>query len=53
MENYAIRVLEKDQRLLEKSLLEWPGDKYPEAKKDRIKKLSEINNAIVMLIIKA
>jgi hypothetical protein len=50
--DYAIEVLENDKRLLEKCLSEWESIEYPEAKKQREKRLRSINNAINKIKIK-
>lgn len=42
----AINVLNREKELLEKCLNEWESKEYPEAKKERERKLKEINNAI-------
>ncbi len=47
--NYAIEILKKDKILLEKALEGWKSVLYPEARKDRDKKLKEINAAIELL----
>lgn len=44
--NYAIETLEKEKALIEKALNEWECKEYPEAKKEREKRLNDINNAI-------
>jgi len=46
MENYAIQVLEKEIYLLEKCLTDWEEQHYREARKERIKKLDELKQAI-------
>jgi hypothetical protein len=45
-EYYPINILEKEKELLEKCLTEWESKEYPEAKKERERKLKEINKAI-------
>ena len=47
--NYAIQTLEKEKALIEKALSEWECKEYPEAKKERVKRLCELNNAIIKL----
>jgi len=47
--NYAIEILKKDKAFLEAALNNWEADHYPEARKDRDKKLKEINEAIGLL----
>ena len=46
---YAIEILERDKKYLEAALSTWETDHYPEARKDRDKKLKEINEAIEIL----
>lgn len=46
---YAIETLQKEHDLLQKCLKEGDWSKYPAAKKDREKKLREIQNAISYL----
>lgn len=50
--NYAIETLEKEKALIEKALTEWETKQYPEAKKQREKRLKELDNAIITLVIK-
>ena len=50
--NYAIEILEKEKTLLLKCLSDWDCEKYPEAFKDRNKKLKEVEKAIETLISK-
>lgn len=47
--NYAVEVLEKERDILTKCLTEWESNNYPEAKKEREKKLQEINNALKLI----
>ena len=50
LETYeAINVLNREKELLEKCLTEWESKEYPEAKKERERKLKEINKAIELL----
>jgi len=49
--NYAIEVLEKEKALIEKALNNWECKEYPEAKKERDKRLKELNEAIKKLTI--
>ena len=44
--NYAIETLEKEKALIEKALNEWECKEYPEAKKEREKRLKELNEAL-------
>jgi hypothetical protein len=46
MENYAIQVLEKEIYLLKKCLTDWEEHNYNEARKERIKKLNELEQAV-------
>ena len=46
---YAIEILEKDRQLLIRCLEGCPFTLYPEAHKDRNKKLKDINEAIELL----
>ena len=50
--NEAIFILEKEKKLLEDCLKGWKSENYPEAFKQRNKKLSEIRTAIELLKIK-
>jgi hypothetical protein len=49
---YAIKILEKEKQLLEECLKEWKPENYPEAFKERNRKLKEIEKAIQTLISK-
>lgn len=44
--NYAVKILEEEKTRLEKCLNEWESENYQEAKKEREKRLNDINNAI-------
>lgn len=44
--NYAIKVLEEEKSRIEKCLNEWESENYIEAKKEREKRLDDINNAL-------
>jgi hypothetical protein len=44
--NYAIEILENELNILQRCLNEWESENYPEAKKERQKRLNDINNAI-------
>ena len=46
MDNYAIQVLEREIYLIEKCLSEWELAQYREARKERIKRLDELKQAI-------
>ena len=45
-DNYAISILEKEVIILESVVKSWPGNDYPEAKKDREIKLKDLKKAI-------
>ena len=47
--SYAVEILEKERILLLKCLNEWNTQTYPEAKKEREKRLNDINNALQLL----
>lgn len=47
--SYAVEILEKEIILLLKCLNEWDIQTYPEAKKEREKRLNDINNALQLL----
>lgn len=47
--DYAIFILEKEKGYIEKCLSEWQSENYPDAKKERDKKLKSINEAITKL----
>jgi len=49
---YAIEILEKESVMLKECLKEWKPENYPEAFKERNKKLKEIEKAIQTLISK-
>jgi hypothetical protein len=44
--NYAIETLEKEKALIEKALNGWETKQYPEAKKQREKRLKQLEDAI-------
>ena len=44
--NYAIEIIEKEIEILKKCLNEWESYEYPEAKKEREKKLKQLNDAL-------
>ena len=46
---YSIEVLEKEKQLLEKCLSDWELNKYPEARKERLNKLTDLNNVIKLV----
>jgi hypothetical protein len=47
--NEAIFVLEREKQLLENCLKGWKSENFPDAFKERNKKLTEISNAINLL----
>jgi hypothetical protein len=47
--SYAVEILEKERILLLKCLNEWDTQTHPEAKKEREKRLNDINNALQLL----
>lgn len=47
--SYSIEVLEKEKSILEKCLLEWESIEYPEAKKEREKRLNDLKKSIELL----
>lgn len=44
--NYAIETLEKEKALIEQALNKWECKEYPEAKKEREKRLKELNEVL-------
>jgi|GWRWMinimDraft_5_1066013.scaffolds.fasta_scaffold68365_1 hypothetical protein len=52
MDNYAIQILEKEINLLEKCLSDWELNKYPEVKKERELKLSQLKFAMIAILLK-
>jgi len=46
---YAIRTLDQEKRLLVELLKTWPKGEYEEQRKDRVKKLREVMEAIKVL----
>ncbi len=46
---YAIRILDQEKRLLVEILKTWPKGEYEEQRKDRVRKLREIMEAIKVL----
>jgi hypothetical protein len=46
---YAIQTLENQAKLLKDCLSEWDATQYPEAHKDRERKLKEVNDALKVL----
>ena len=46
---YAIETLVNEKKILEKCLSEWESKNYPEAKKQREKRLSDLNEAIKVI----
>ena len=52
VENYAIQILEKEIYLIEKCLSDWELNKYPEIKKERELKLSQLKFAMIAILLK-
>jgi hypothetical protein len=46
---YAIKILEKEKKLLEDCLKGWNKENYPEAFNERNNKLNDIESAILFL----
>ena len=46
---YAIELIEREISLLERCLIVWECKEYPEAKKQRDKRLNELNEALNIL----
>lgn len=44
--NYAIQILEREIKALQRCLNEWECKEYPDAKKERDKRLNELNEAL-------
>ena len=47
--NYAIELIEREISLLERCLNAWECKEYPDAKKQRDKRLNELNEALNVL----
>lgn len=47
--NYAIETLQREISTLQRCLSEWESKEYPEAKKEREKRLNELNEALSKL----
>ena len=47
--NYAIELLETEKKQLEIVLSEWELDHYPEARKERDKRLNDVKQALEKL----
>jgi hypothetical protein len=47
--NYAIKLIEYEIKLLQRCLNEWECNEYKEAKKERDKRLNELNEALIKL----
>ena len=43
---YAIELIEREINLLQRCLSEWECKEYPDAKKERDKRLNELNEAL-------
>ncbi len=46
---YSIETLEKEKYILNKCLSEWQSENYPDAKKEREKRLKDIDECISIL----
>ena len=46
---YAIRILDQEKRLLVEILKTWPKGEYEDQRKDRVRKLRDIMDAIKIL----
>jgi len=44
--NYAIQILENEINVIQRCLTEWESKEYQEAKKEREKRLKELNEAL-------
>lgn len=49
MENYAIKVLTNEIKLIEECLTNWQSIKYPVVKKECIDKINELKTAIKLI----
>lgn len=47
--NYSIEILEKEYHLLNSCLTSWDLNHYPEARKDRQKRLDDVTECIAIL----
>jgi hypothetical protein len=47
--NYVIEIIEKEISILKRCLNEWESYEYPDAKKEREKKLKQLNYALNIL----
>ena len=47
--NYSIEILEKEKQLLTSCLSDWDCTNYPDAKKERQKKLDDLEECITIL----
>jgi hypothetical protein len=47
--NYSIEILEKEKHLLNSCLSTWDLNHYPEARKERQKRIDDINDCIAIL----
>jgi len=48
--NYSIEILERERDILKKCLSEWQSENYPDAKKEREKRLKDIDECISILL---
>lgn len=49
--NYAIKILEDEKSSLEMALNKWESKEYPNAKKEREKRLKDINEALYIITV--
>lgn len=47
--DYSIEILENEKGILNKCLSEWQSENYPDAKKEREKRLKDIDQCISIL----
>lgn len=47
--NYSIETLEKEKKILKECLSEWQSNNYPDAKKERQKRLNDLEECIIIL----
>ena len=46
---YSIETLEKEKKILKECLSEWQSNNYPDAKKERQKRLNDLEECIIIL----
>ena len=49
MLNYALETLQKERELVDRALNNWEKQKYPEARKERERRLNDLNKAILLI----